>query len=126
MVVADAGYGKNYEYLEGNAIEPYVKFNYLHKEQKRSFKNDAFHSQNLYYNASEDYFVCPIGQHMDKVGIRNRRLDSGYISRTSIYENKNCTGFPLKGLCYKSEENRRIEVNHNLNRYKERVRELLH
>lgn len=128
MLVADAGYGseENYEYLEDNAIEPYVKLNYFHKEQKSSFKNDAFHSQNLYYNASEDYFVCPIGQHMEKVGVRSRKLDIGYITTSRIYEAKNCTGCPLKGLCHKSEENRRIEVNHNLNRHKERVRELLH
>src|SRR5690606_15961270 len=35
-VVADAGYGseENYEMLEKNEVEAYVKYNYFHKEQK--------------------------------------------------------------------------------------------
>lgn len=37
-VVADAGYGseQNYEFMEDNFIEAYVKYNYFHKEQKRA------------------------------------------------------------------------------------------
>lgn len=35
-VCADSGYGseENYEYLENNEIESYVKYNYFHKEKK--------------------------------------------------------------------------------------------
>jgi hypothetical protein len=35
--VADAGYGslENYDYMEAIAIEPFVKFNYFHREQKK-------------------------------------------------------------------------------------------
>jgi transposase len=64
VVVADAGYGseENYEYMEGNGIEAYVKYNYFHKEQKRSFKNNIFLPRNLNYNKEEDYYVCPMGQ----------------------------------------------------------------
>ena len=50
MVVADAGYGseENYEYLEDNAIEPYVKFNYFYKEQKRGYQN-CFRAKYIFY-----------------------------------------------------------------------------
>lgn len=125
--VADSGYGseENYEYMEINDIEPFVKFNYFHKEQKRSFKNNGFHAQNLYYNAKDDYFVCPMGQHMEKAGTTTRKSASGYVSNTSIYEAKNCHGCPLKCLCNNAKGNRRIEVNHNLNRHKQKARELL-
>jgi len=70
QVVADAGYGseQNYEWLEENRIEAFVKYNYFHKEQKKSFQQDIFHVSNLYYNAQQDYFVCPMGQHLKKVG----------------------------------------------------------
>ncbi len=126
-VVADAGYGseENYEFLKDNHIIPYVKFNYFHKEQKRSFKRDAFHQQNLYYNAEEDYYVCPMGQHMENVSLQQRKSSNGYISTLSIYQAKNCRGCPLRGLCHQSAYNRRIEVNHNLNRHKDIVRDLL-
>lgn len=127
-VVADAGYGseENYEFLKDNNIIPYVKFNYFHKEQKRSFKRDAFHQQNLYYNTEEDYYVCPMGQHMENVSIQQRKSNNGYISTLSVYQAKNCQGCPLRGLCHQSASNRRIEVNHKLNRHKDIVRDLLH
>jgi len=125
--VADSGYGseENYEFMEINDIEPFVKFNYFHKEQKRSFKNNGFLAQNLYYNSKEDYFVCPMGQHMGKTGVTTRKTDNEYISNISIYEAKNCLDCPLRCMCHNSTTNRRIEVNHNLNRHKERARELL-
>ena len=125
--VADSGYGseENYEFMEMNDIEPFVKYNYFHKEQKKSFKNNGFLAQNLYYNSKEDYFVCPMGQHMEKTGTTTRKTDSGYISKISIYEAKNCQDCPLRCMCHNSKTNRRIEVNHNLNRHKQRARELL-
>jgi transposase len=125
--VADSGYGseENYEFMEVFDIEPFVKYNYFHKEQKKSFKNNGFHAQNLHYNSKEDYFVCPMGQHMEKTGATTRRTDSGYVSKISIYEAKNCHNCPLRCMCHNAKTNRRIEVNHNLNRHKERARELL-
>ena len=125
--VADSGYGseENYEFMEINDIEPFVKYNYFHKEQKKSFKNNGFLAQNLYYNSKEDYFVCPMGQHMDNTGATTRKTDNGYISNISIYEAVNCQDCPLRCLCHNSKTNRRIEVNHNLNRHKERAKELL-
>ncbi len=125
--VADSGYGseENYEFMEINDIVPFVKYNYFHKEQKKSFRNNGFLAQNLYYNSKEDYFVCPMGQHMEKTGTTTRKSDNGYISKISIYEAKNCHDCPLRCMCHNAKTNRRIEVNHNLNRHKQRARELL-
>ena len=43
----------------------YVKYNWFHKEQHKPFKEDAFNQANFYYNRDDDYYVCPMGQHMD-------------------------------------------------------------
>jgi transposase len=125
--VADSGYGseENYNFMEVNGITPFVKFPYFHKEQKQSFKNNAFIAQNLYYNAEKDYFVCPMGQHMENIKTVTRKSESGFVSYLSYYQAKNCSNCPLRCLCYKAKGNRIIEVNHNLNRQKERVRKLL-
>jgi len=125
--VADAGYGseENYEFMESSQIQAFVKYNYFHKEQKKSFVKNGFLAQNLYYNSQADYYVCTMGQHMEKVGVKKRKSDSGYISNTVLYEAKNCCGCPLKCLCYNAKGNRQIEVNHNLNRHKEKARQLL-
>jgi transposase len=127
QVVADSGYGsqENYELLERNGIEAFVKFNYFHKEQKRSFKNNPFGIQNLFYNQEMDFYVCTMGQRMEKVCDTKRISSNGYESQVSIYQAKNCQGCPLRGMCYQAKTNRRIEVNHRLNELKNKARALL-
>jgi len=126
-VVADAGYGseQNYEYLFNEDITPYVKFNYFHSEQKKKYKNNPFLPANLYYNEKENYYICPMGQHMRFVRQERRKSDTGYVSTISIYQAERCDGCPLRCKCHKSKNNRVIEVNHILNQYKTQIRELL-
>jgi hypothetical protein len=126
-LIADSGYDSeaNYDFMEASGIESFVKFPMFHKEQKKSIKNNAFSTQNLFYNAGKDFFVCPMDQRMRKVREGTRESGSDSVSHVSYYEAKNCTNCPLQSLCHSAEGNRRIEINHNLNRHKEHVRELL-
>lgn len=126
-VVADAGYGseENYGFMEENEIEAFVKYNYFHAEQKNKFRENAFIAQNLYYNATADYFVCPMGQHLENKGVFKKENGHGFESEITVYQAANCNGCPLRGMCYKAQGNRRIEVNHNLQRLKTKARELL-
>jgi len=106
-------------------IEAFVKYPLFHAEQKKKYKANAFLAQNLYYNAEKDYFVCPMGQHMENVGKSTRKSESGYVSHITHYQAKNCTGCPLRGLCHKAKENRSIEINYRLNQYRQKARDLL-
>lgn len=126
-VVADAGYGseQNYQLMEKFDIEAFVKYNYFHQEQKKKHKNNPFLVSNLYYNTTEDYYVCPMGQHMNRVGTGTRTSELGFKSNVTYYQAQNCNGCPLRGLCHKGKENRKIEINHKLNRYKNKARQLL-
>jgi transposase len=126
-VVADSGYGseQNYEYADNEQIEAFIKYNYFHKEQKRSYKNNPFQAANLYYNQAANYLVCPMGQHMNFIGIGNRKSELGYEYQVSIYQAQNCNGCLLRSLCHNSKNNRRIELNHKLNRYRKQARERL-
>jgi hypothetical protein len=125
--VADAGYGneENYEFLEKQGIKNYVKYNWFHKEQKRKFKQDISNISNLYYNKEEDYFVCPIGQRMSRVGTRHRTTENGYKQEIAVYQAQNCRGCPLRSVCNTSKSNRKIYVNHNLLRHKNIAKENL-
>lgn len=127
VVVADSGYGseQNYEYLFDHNLIPYVKYNMFHREQKRRYKENAFLSQNLFYNPKGNYYVCPMGQHLSFIREEKRKSDAGYISLVSIYRAAKCGGCPVRGICNKAMGNRQIEVNHRLNRYKEKIRYLL-
>ena len=127
-VCADSGYGseQNYEYMFGNGITPYVKYNMFHAEDKKKRRNNPFLTQNLYYNDAGDYFVCPMGQHMEHVDDVVVKSDLGYKSTVSRYRAQNCSGCPMRGLCYKAASDRRtIEVNHKSNAYKRKAKELL-
>lgn len=127
-VCADSGYGseQNYEYMFDNGITPYVKYNMFHAEDKRKRRQNPFLIQNLHYNETDDYFVCPMGQHMEHVGDVTVKSDLGYESTVSRYSARDCSGCPLRGMCYKAAADRRvIEVNHKNNDYRKRAKELL-
>lgn len=51
--------------------------------------------------------------------------EAGYRQSQSHYQAKNCESCPLRGQCFKAEGNRSIERNHNLERHKQKTRELL-
>ena len=127
QIVADSGYGseENYEYMFMNGMAPYVKYNMFHTEQRRKYRNNAFRVSNLFYNDREDFYVCPMGQKMRFIRQEKRYTASGYEQTLSIYRATRCEGCPLRGQCHKSKGNRQIEVNHTLDDYKERARELL-
>ena len=126
-VIADSGYGseQNYEYLENKDIEAYVKYNYFHKEQKRNYKKNPFLPANLYYNESENYLVCPMGQHMRFIGKGKRESELGYKYQVSIYQAQNCSGCQMRSQCFKGKTNRRIELNHKLIRYRKQAKQKL-
>ena len=126
-IVADSGYGseENYEYMFSNGMTPYVKYNMFHVEQRRSYRNNPFRVSNLFYNPHDDFYVCPMGQKMKFVRQERRYTASGYQQTVSVYRASRCEGCPLRGQCHKSKRDRQIEVNHTLDDYKARARELL-
>ena len=126
-VVADAGYGseENYEILKGKEITPFVKYSYFHKEQKKKFKENPFLAQNLIYNQEGDYFICPIGQKMYKIGTEERISKNGYKSLITNYRAQRCQGCPLRYLCHKGQGDRVIHVNHRLNELRQEAKQLL-
>jgi transposase len=128
-ITADAGYGseENYDTLEDKGITGYVKYNTFEKEQDKNYqkKHKPFSKENLYYNQEEDYYVCPIGQKMHKTHQSQKTTEAGYKQNLSHYQAQKCQGCPLRSQCFKAKGNRSIERNHNLERHKQKTRELL-
>ena len=127
-IVADSGYGneQNYAYMDGEGIDAYVKYTMFHAEMKRKYRDNAFLVQNMYYNEEKDFYVCPMGQRLERAGTWSTVSDLGYRSSVAVYRAKNCAGCPLRGMCYKGKSGRRtIEVNHTANAFKRKARELL-
>jgi hypothetical protein len=126
-VIADAGYGssENYEFLERNQIDAFVKYPYFDKEQNKSFGENPFMQENLFYNEETDCYYCPMGQCMSKVRTQKYVTDNGYEQEINHYEAKNCQNCPLRGPCFKGKGNRCIKINHKLRGYKQKAREKL-
>ncbi len=126
-VVADSGYGsqQNYQWMEDNDIEAFVKYNYFHKEQKRNFKKNIYHTANLSYDNLSDCFSCPAGKAMSNIGKSRRISELGYESQVDYYKAENCKECPLKEMCHKGDEDRIIEVNHVLRAFKHKTKERL-
>ena len=126
-VVADAGYGseENYHLLEQNNIEAFVKYNTFQKEQDKTFKNQVFNTEHLFYNKAQDAYYCPMGQQMPKIYETTRKSENGFTQYYSAYQAVNCEGCPLRSQCFKGKGNRTIKVNHRLIQYKTKAREKL-
>jgi hypothetical protein len=110
LVVADAGYGseENYEYLKSNHIEAFVKYNQFDREQNETIQSKTpFAADKLHYNEQGDYYVCPMGQHMENVGTVTKKTSTGFTQVITRYRTTNCEGCPLRGACYNP---RRIKI----------------
>lgn len=66
-----------------------------------------------------------MGQRMNKTHQSTKTTEAGYSQSLSHYQVQNCEGCPLRGQCHKAKGPRSIERNHNLERHKQRIRELL-
>ena len=127
-LVADAGYGseENYRFMAEAGVEAYVKYNYFHKETRPRYQADPFSAGGMYYNPEDDYYVCPMGQHLNRTRTTKSKTSNGYETETAIYRAQRCQGCPLRSRCYKGKKARKeIQVNHRLNEYKRQARKRL-
>ena len=112
--------------MEQNGTTAYVKYYRFHIEHRPQYVPNPFISENFYYNKDEDYCVCPMGQHMTRIGTSHKTSTNGYISERATYMAQNCKGCPLRGQCFNASEDRRvIDRNHKLEAYKHKANELL-
>jgi hypothetical protein len=124
----DAGYGyeHNYDYLEAEGLDNYLKYPGFFREQQRKYQQNPFLVDNLYYHADQDYYICPMGQRLSYWYTGKAQKKSGYQATYKAYRAQRCDGCPLRGQCYKAKKNRRIiRVNQNLNRHKQQARDNL-
>jgi len=125
--VADSGYGseENYSFMDEAGIEAYVKYNMFHKEQRMHYEPSPFSIQGMYYNDKDDYYVCPMGQHLTRIGTAKTKTESGYVTESARCKAKRCEGCPLRGSCTRTKGDRIVEVNHRLIKYRDKAKERL-
>ena len=123
-IVADAGYGseENYEFLESEPVEHFVKYNTFHKEKSKKWQKDATRVQNWYYVKERDEYICGYGRYLGFLYEKKQKSDNGYESLIRVYECETCAACPLREGCVKGSKpdaDRRIYINRRLNELKE-------
>lgn len=127
-ILADAAYGsdENYSFMDAHNIEALIKYNIFDKERTKAWQTkNPFSQDSLYYNTDNDYYVCPIGQLMEKTEIRIDKTSTGFEQELHLYQAQNCNGCPLRGKCHNSSGNRTIAVNHRVRKYRQTARDVL-
>jgi transposase len=127
-LTADAGYGseENYSLLEEKNVTAFVKYNLFDKRQSSNYNSKhPFSADKLFYNPTQDHYICPMGQKMSYIGDRTRKTATGFLQTVKLYKAVNCSNCPLNGICHKSQRERVIQINVNLERQKQRADELL-
>ncbi|MDD2363175.1 MAG: IS1182 family transposase [Oscillospiraceae bacterium] len=123
-IVADAGYGseENYEFLESEKVEHFVKYNTFHKEKSSKWRKDMTRVQNWYYVEERDEYICGYGRYLSFLYEKKQKSENGYESLIRVYESEDCSDCPLRDQCVKGEKpdaDRRIYINRRLNELKE-------
>lgn len=129
-VIADSIFGteQNYELLKTYEIENYMKFPAYHKEQTKSWEENAFLKDNFPYDALTDSYQCPDGRRLIFVRQYNEtHKRTGYQSTIKEYRCTDCSNCPLYAQCCKSttEQHRSIQMNEKLEYYKQQARQNL-
>lgn len=126
-IITDAGYGseENYQYLESEKINSYVKYNVFDIEKTKKYKEKIFRADNFEYDRQKDEYICPAGKSLRYLRTTDVRTLTGYKSQRRIYKSENCSNCDLKKFCCKSESNRTLQIGEKLKQYRNKARELL-
>lgn len=123
-ITADAGYGseKNFQWLENKRITAYVKHHGFDRNQHQRFRNKKPYTvDKLVYNKDKDQYICPSGKPMKNIGNYQTLNKNGFKQNITKYRARSCNGCALRDLCHQQKGNRIIEVNHNLNRLRDKA-----
>jgi hypothetical protein len=110
---------------EEKGLDAYVKYGTQRKEQTSKWKLDPSKVSNLHYNEQDDVFICPMGQRMTFRYTAKTTSTTGFKSESKIYQAQNCDNCPMRGVCFEAKGHRKISVNPQLNRLKQKARALL-
>lgn len=119
---ADSGYDsqQNFQYLEGQGIEAYIKPQGYEQAKKRKNKKDIGKKENMTYNSQQDCFICSKGKKLEMKHISSRKNQYGFESKTHIYRcTRGCKTCTARSACMKGSKTpyKQVQINHKLEEF---------
>lgn len=130
ILVADAGYGseENYLLLEEKEIDAYVKYNTFFREsrkRKKLLEKEKYYSRNFTYLPEQDQFLCPQGKPLIYEKTIMTKTKTGFESERRLYSCHDCEGCPVRSVCTQAKHGRRIQYSPRLDQYRQQAFEKL-
>lgn len=125
-IIADAGYSseENYTYLENKQINAYIKPSDYEVRKTRRFKSNPYRTENLFYDAANDCFICPNGKYLYYAYDSRSKTENGYTVTKKNYVCEGCAGCSHREQCFKGQyENRKISLSQTMVRQKREATE---
>ena len=103
VVVADAGYEseENYSFLENRGITAMIKPANYEISKTRKYKKDISCRENMPYNPDGDFYICKKRCRLYACGRPNRKTQSGYVRKETVYHCYECRMVGLVSICMK-------------------------
>lgn len=119
-IIADAGYEseENYNYLEIENQNSFIKPSNYEISKKGSFKKKINLRENMTYDADKDEYICHNDKKLKYIGDTKRKSKSGYESKIKIYECESCEQCSFKEKCTKAKGNRKLSVAEDFIKYR--------
>lgn len=110
VVVADAGYGseENYLALKAANVKAYIKYNSFDREARGRIR-DGFT-----YDEEHDCYRCPARRVLRRAYTRHRKTSTGLIQEYVRYESTDCSGCQMREQCCRGQRNRTLDINRRL------------
>lgn len=102
-IIADVGYAseENYTHLEYLHINVYIKPTDYEVRKTKRFKNAPYRTENLFYDASNDCFICPNGKCLNYTHDSHSKTENGYTVTKQNYVCESCAGCSHREQCFK-------------------------
>ena len=113
-IICDAGYEseENYLYLKSHNLTSYIKPTNYEQQKKRNYRTKYGRPENMEYHGMGDIFVCQAGRILWRVGTKNEKSKTGFVSEKALYRCESCGNCPYKQNCTKSKGNKTLSVSH--------------
>jgi len=127
VCMGDSGFGseENYDYLQQQGIDNYLKYNTFHQELKGEPSKNPFNRAHFIYDQDADSYICPEGRQLPFKEMDERKTDNGYLVRYQVYQSENCGGCRFVKECKKTKDGRTIRHRPVLDHYRRQAFENL-